>query len=105
MRPRPGPVILLNWKVRWLRIREHFPFVQGVKRGFSADRNLVGEEDLDSDLCANTLRKTRRYSKNGPITPKLEENWILLLLCAKAKVLRRSSLFWGWLVGNPNKPQ
>lgn len=36
--------------------REHFPFVQGVKRGFSADRNLVGEDDLDSDAAAVAAR-------------------------------------------------
>lgn len=40
------------------RTREHFPFVQGVKRGFSADRNLVGEDDLDSDEMVELSPKT-----------------------------------------------
>lgn len=96
---------MLNWKVLWLRMGEHFPFVQGVKRGFSADRNLVGEEDLDSDLCANTLRKTRRYSKNGPITPKLKENWDFIVALCECKGFSKIKSFWGWLIGNPNKPQ
>lgn len=28
---------------------ERFPFVRGTKRGFSADRNLVGDVDEDQD--------------------------------------------------------
>ena len=92
-------------EVLWLRIREHFPFVQGVKRGFSADRNLVGEEDLDSDLCANTLRKTTEYSKNGPITPKLEENWDIIAALCESKGFFEDQVFLGMIIGHPNKPQ
>lgn len=73
---------------------EHFPFVQGVKRGFSADRNLVGEEDLDSDFPAQIrCEKQGDIQKMGPSPRNSRKIGILLLLFAKAKVFRRSSLF------------
>ena len=48
---------------RCSRTKEHFPFVQGVKRGFSADRNLVGEEDLDGDL--EKIGELQKWKQNG----------------------------------------
>ncbi|CAJ1397727.1 unnamed protein product [Effrenium voratum] len=36
---------------------ERFPFVRGTKRGFSADRNLVGDVDEDQDEISQARRK------------------------------------------------